>query len=286
MSSKLLSRAKHSKALRDSGLFGAFPSLTVSLLITVIQNVYILYCRESKTYVFILIQESGYEILSFIKREDTIESEEFVSIANMLLQEEIRMPDAKKAAKPKSPSKPKTIKAASTVKKGFAAKPAVKAKVVKTAPKAKVAVKTPEAKSPIEVKVKKARGPNKKAKGSLAAYEHLLKQESELEKARKAAKAELKSEHDGFLKQAEEIKVKYQKLFNENIGSAPKGKVTGAKKTKTGYTIDQVQAYIDQSAEGKEIKIPGKNVTGVKRIKEAFEKAKNKDAESVLELLK
>lgn len=189
------------------------------------------------------------------------------------------MAESKKVVKPKTPSKPKVIKA----KPATVAKP--KVKVVKAA---KPAPKALEAKAPVEVKVKKARGPNKKAKGSLAAYENLLKHEAELEKARKAAKSELKGEYDNFLKEADEIKVKYQKLFNESIGSAPKakGKSAGAKKTKSGYTLDQVQAYIDQFASGGKIKIPGKNATGIKRIKDAFDKAKDKDAESMLELLK
>jgi hypothetical protein len=210
-------------------------------------------------------------------------------MADMLLQEEITMPEAKKDAKTKGPAKPKVVESISSVKKGFAAKPVVKAKVAKAAIKTKTTVKTSQAKSPVEVKVKKVRGPNKKAKGSLAAYENLLKHESELEKARKAAKAELKSEFDGFLRQADEIKAKYQKIFNESISSAPKGKAkaTGAKKSsKGGYTLDQVQAYIDQSASGGKIKIPGKNATGIARIKAAYDKAKDKDAESVLELLK
>ena len=123
----------------------------------------------------------------------------------------------------------------------------------------------------------------------MVAYENLLKHEAGLEKARKAAKAELKSEYDGFIKQADEIKVKYQKLFNENIGSAPKakGKTTGAKKNgwKT-FTLDQVQTFIDQTNNGEKIKIPGKNAIGVKKIQAAYDKAKNKDAETVLELLK
>ena len=170
-------------------------------------------------------------------------------------------------------------------KKVVKAKPASKAKVAKAKPAAKPKAKatpkpepkTPVVKAPVEVEVKKARGPNKKAKGSLAAYENLLKHEAELEKARKAAKSELKGEYDNFLKQADEIKAKYQKLFNEGIGSAPKpkGKSAGAKKTKSGYTLDQVQAYIDQFTGGGKIKIPGKNATGIKRIKDAFDKAKD-----------
>jgi hypothetical protein len=193
------------------------------------------------------------------------------------------MPDAKKAAKPKSPAKPKVVKAKP------AAKP--KTKVVKAAPKAKVAEKSPDVKAPVPAKVRKTRGANKKAKGSLVAYENLLKHEAELEKARKAAKSELKSEYDGFLKQADEIKAKYQKLFGESIGSIPKTKgkkkISGAKKNgwKT-FTLDQVQSFIDQTNEGKPVKIAGKNSIGVAKIRAAYDKAKVKDAESVLELLK
>lgn len=241
MASKLLSRAKHSKALRDSGLFGACPSVTVSLLIAVYKSIYILYCRESNTYVFILLKQLGYEILSFLKEENKLDLEKLVSIAEMLLQEEIRMPEAKKVVKAKPAPKPKVVKT----------KPAAKPKT-KVAPK--LASTAPEAKAPVKAKVRKARGPNKKSKGSLVAYENLLKHEAELEKARKAAKLELKSEFDGFLKQADEIKVKYQKLFNENIGSAPKGKAksTGAKKNgwKT-FTLDQVQTLLTKPIMGK-----------------------------------
>ena len=52
-----------------------------------------------------------------------------------------------------------------------------------------------------------------------------------------------------------------------------------------GYTHEQVKLFIEQTEKGEKIKIPGKNATGIARIKTAYEKAKFKDAESVLELL-
>jgi len=53
-----------------------------------------------------------------------------------------------------------------------------------------------------------------------------------------------------------------------------------------GYTIEQVKLFIEQTEKGEKIKIPGKNATGIAKIKAAYEKAKDKDAESVHELLK
>lgn len=194
------------------------------------------------------------------------------------------MSDEKKAAKsPKAKAaKPKVVKAKP------AAKTKPKAKLVKASPKS--GPKVIEAKAPlVEKAVKKARSYTRKPKGSLGAYENLLKHEAELERARKAAKAELKGEYDKFLKEADEVKSKYQKLFNESISSAPKAKAQPARAKNNGrrsFSLDQIQSFIDQTAEGAKVKIPGKNAIGIKKIKEAFDKSTNKDAESVLELLK
>jgi hypothetical protein len=195
------------------------------------------------------------------------------------------MPEAKKTPKAKV-AKPNVVKAKPV------AKAKAKAKVARPAPKAEE--KKPEVKAPIAEKpAKKTRSYSRKPKGSLVAYENLLKHEAELEKARKAAKTELKGEYEKFLKEADEVKTKYQKLFNESISSAPKDKAnvkakpTGAKKNGwKSFSLDQVQSFIDQTSEGTKVKIPGKNAIGVKKIQEAYDKATNKDAESVLELLK
>lgn len=193
------------------------------------------------------------------------------------------MPDEKKVVRsPKAKvAKPKVAEAKPV------AKPNSKRKIVKASPKP--AAKVPVAKAPIVgEKARKVRSYTRKPKGSLAAFENLLKHEAELEKARKAAKAELKGEYDKFLKEADEVKAKYQKLFNESISSAPKAKkpTVARKNGKRSFSLGQVQSFIDQTAKGVKIKIPGKNAIGIKKIKDAYDRATDKDAESVLELLK
>jgi hypothetical protein len=185
------------------------------------------------------------------------------------------MPDVKKTAKPKGPTK--------IVKAKPIAKFTAKAKVVKTAPKSEA--KKPEVKAPVILKVKKARGPNKKAKGSFA---ELIKIQNQYEEAKRGAKSELRKEYDNLIKDSEKIKAQYKELFGEVIEGAPKakGKTAAANRSgKKAFTLDQVQSYIDQTAQGKKVKIPGKNAVGVEKIKTAYDRAKEKDAESVLALL-
>jgi len=176
------------------------------------------------------------------------------------------MPEAKKESKPKSPSK--LVKA----------KPASK-------PKAKAAPKAGATKPETAImKVRKARGPNKKTKGSFA---ELQKIQAQYEEAKKGAKSELKHQYDGLVKEAEKIKAQYKELFNESIESAPKEKGKASKKaTGKGFTLDQIQSFIDQTSEGKAVRIPGKNAISIAKIKAAYDKSKDKDAESVHEMLK
>jgi len=182
------------------------------------------------------------------------------------------VPDEKKVAKPKTPAKPKVEKAKAISKP--------KAKI---APK--VAVKKPEVKATtVALKVRKVRGPNKKAKGSFA---ELQKIQAQFEEAKKGAKADLKKQYDRLIKEADAIKVQYKELFNEGIESAQRAKGTGTKKTAgKGFTLDQIQTFIDLTEEGKPVKIPGKNAISIAKIKAAYEKSKDKDAESLHELLK
>ena len=184
------------------------------------------------------------------------------------------MPEEKKVAKPKIPAKPTVAKA----------KPVAKAKVAKAAPKA-VAKKT-VAGAPVAVKVKKVRGPNRvKARGSFA---ELQKIQAQYEEAKKDVRADLKKQYEKLTKEADALKAQYKGLFNENIESAPKSRGAGKtqKSAGKGFTLDQIQTFIDQTSEGKTVKIPGKNAISIAKIKAAYDKSKNKDAESVHELLK
>lgn len=183
------------------------------------------------------------------------------------------MPDEKKVAKPKTPAKPKVA----------ITKQVAKGKVAKATPKA--VAKKPVAASPVAVKVRRIRGPNKKAKGSFA---ELQKIQAQYEEAKKGAKADLKKQYDRLIKEAEAIRVQYKGLFSESIESIPRARQAGSKKKTAGkgFTLDQIQSFIDQTSEGKTVKIPGKNAISIAKIKAAYDKSKNKDAESVHEMLK
>jgi hypothetical protein len=173
------------------------------------------------------------------------------------------------------------------VKKVAKANPA-KAKSPKSKSTAKKpAAKAEKAQAPVEtkpVKVRKAR----KAKDALSSYANLLKKEKELADAKKLAQSELRQQYEGFLKDAEKVKEQYKKLFGESIDSAPKGRKIGAKKTGSkprGFSLDQIESFLNQVDNGGKIKIEGKNATGIARIKAAYEKSPNKDAESILAFL-
>jgi hypothetical protein len=176
----------------------------------------------------------------------------------------------------------KTVKPKKAVaKKPAARKPATKKSVVK-----KPSAKAPASK-PIEEKVVKIRKP-RKAKVLVSSYETMLRKQAELDAYKKQAKIELKKQYDEKLKEASELKVHYHKLFSENIDSAPKGRSAGVKKAASrarGYSLEQVQSFLDQKTAGGKIKIAGKNATSIKRMQKAFDQSKDKDAESVLAVL-
>lgn len=181
------------------------------------------------------------------------------------------------AVKKTSAAKAKTTKS----KKVVAKKPATKKPVAKA-----TVVKAPAAK-PIENKIVKVRKP-RKVKIASSSYELMLKKQAELDAYKKQAKIELKKQYEEKLKEAEELKAHYQKLFSENIGSAPKAGKAGANKVgkvSRGYTLDQIESFLSQKDSGGKIKIEGKNATGVARIKAAFEKSSSKDAKSILEFI-
>jgi hypothetical protein len=146
-------------------------------------------------------------------------------------------------------------------------------------------VKTPIVKAPVvEAKAKKTRAYTRKPKGTFA---DLLKKQAELEKMKKGAKSDLKKQYDNLLKEADSIKSHYKNVFNESIESAPKARGAGVKKAPSkGYSLEQVKLFIEQTEKGETVKIPGRNAAGIAKIKAAYEKAENKDVESVHELLK
>lgn len=180
-----------------------------------------------------------------------------------------------KSVKAKSDTAPKTAKA-TTRKAGR--------KPQKPAPTAQAS----EA-EPTEIKTRKSR------KNGIASYAELLKKQAEFESIKKKAKGELRKQYDAKIAEADEIKKRYSDLFGEPIDSAPrkeKGKKTAAPARKTrprGFSLEQIESFIEQKDSGIDlgkIKIAGKNITGVKKIDAAYEKAEDKDAKAILELLK
>ena len=199
----------------------------------------------------------------------------------------------------------KTIAKKPAVKKTVAKKSVAK-KAVKTTPKANALVKkvttkkspAPKAKRVVSKKAlvakptleKKTRIPRKPrgAKG----FGEMLKKQSELEAAKKKVKTELRKEYDKALKSAEGIKEHYKSLFDESIESSkPK---RGVKGSRTGtarkgavapITKVEVASFIEQREQGiaiENIKISGRRPKSIKRIAEAYSKAKVKDVDSVL----
>jgi hypothetical protein len=186
------------------------------------------------------------------------------------------MPEPKKAkvASPKSPSKSKVAKA----------KPAAMPKAKATPkPTAKPASKAPEVKAPV---AKKTRAYTRKAKGSFA---ELLKIQSQYEEAKKGAKADLKKQFDGLIKEADSIKAQYKGLFNESIESAPKARGARAKKT-TGkvvglkpFSLSEVEEFVEQKKQGKAVKISGRRPKSIARMEDAYRHSE--DADDILEML-
>ncbi|MGA2547807.1 MAG: hypothetical protein ABSF43_14745 [Rectinemataceae bacterium] len=185
------------------------------------------------------------------------------------------MSETKKAPKAKV-SKPKA-KTESKVAKGFGNKP--KAIFIKT-PKA------PEIKAPVEVKIKKTRGPQK-AKGSFA---DLLRIQSQYEEAKKGAKSDLKRQYDGLIKEAESIKAQYKGLFNESIESDPKSRGTGLKKSSgkipglKPFTLKEVEDFVEQKQQGiAKIQVQGRRPKSIARMEDAYRHSE--DAEEILKIL-
>jgi hypothetical protein len=154
------------------------------------------------------------------------------------------------------------------------------------------AVETPKAEEPT-VKVRKPR------KAKVGSFAELVKKQAEIEAIKKRAKTELKELYEDKLKEADAIKRQYSELFREQIESAPankRGRKAAAKASggkpqvrSRGFTVEQVESFIQQKESGlnvAKIKVAGKNITGVKRIDAAYEKADEKDAESVFQSLK
>jgi hypothetical protein len=176
------------------------------------------------------------------------------------------MPEAKKASKAKSAAQPKV-------------------KVAKPAPKAEVkkhATKLPA----LPKKAKKTRMYTRKPRGTFA---DLLKKQAELEEIKKGAKADLKKQFDAYLKEADKVNAQYKELFGESIESAPKtkgargrkgaGKIPGLKP----FSLQEVEAFIDQKKSGVEIKVPGRRPKSIARMEEAYKQSD--EAEGMLTIL-
>jgi hypothetical protein len=195
------------------------------------------------------------------------------------------MPESKKISKAKA-VKPKVVKAkpAPTARKGITTKPKANIKAPKRLKPLKVL--KPDVKALPEVKVRKVQGPNK-AKGSIA---DLLKKHAELEKIKKGAKADLKKQYDGHLKEAESIKAQFKSLFSESIESAPKnrgprtqkaiGKVVGLKP----FSLKEIEAFLEQKHHGiAKIKIQGRRPKSIARIEDAYRHSEH--PEEILKIL-
>jgi hypothetical protein len=193
--------------------------------------------------------------------------------------------DAESSTAKAKVSKPKKV----TIKKPVSKpKPKTTAKKPISKVKPKAIKEVVSALAPETVKVRKIR----KAQDALSSYENLLKKQDELEAAKKLAKNELRKEFDSFLKKADSVKNKYKKLFGETIESTPRrARKGGARKTtrkgkaKKGYTLEQIESFLSQKDSGGKIKIEGKNVAGIARIKAAYEKSSSKDAKSIFDFL-
>lgn len=157
--------------------------------------------------------------------------------------------------------------------------------------KSKKPVKKPAApkKAPVvkpvvaEAKVRKPR----KAKSDLgSSFEIMLKKQAELDAYKKQAKIDLKKKYDDKVKEAESLKAQYEKLFGEKLDAPAKVQKVKAKRAPAkGFTLSQVESYLEQLAAGGKIKIAGKNAKTVAKMKDAYDKAATKDAKSILELL-
>jgi hypothetical protein len=178
---------------------------------------------------------------------------------------------ASKNVKKAQPAKAKTVAKKATVKK---------------AP----AVSVPSSEPKKETEVKKARKPRT---FKVSGFAELQKKEAELEAIKKKTKIQLKNQYDSIVKKADGLKAEYKQIFKEDISTASKGRKAAVGKSASPrkvvpkpITLDEVQTFIDHFAEGQEIKLPGRRPLSIAKIKAAYIKAKTKDAESVLALLK
>ena len=165
-----------------------------------------------------------------------------------------------------------TKKTANTIK---SKKPVKKPAAPKKAPAVKPVV--------AEAKVRKPRKPKSDLGSS---FEIMLKKQAELDAYKKQAKIDLKKQYDDKLKEAEALKAQYEKLFGEKLDAPAKVQKVRAKRAPAkGFTLSQVESYLEQLAAGGKIKIAGKNAKTVAKMKDAYDKATTKDAKSILELL-
>jgi hypothetical protein len=261
----IYAQAKRNKSLRDSGLFEEHPYLEDAILVAVIHHIYVVFKRDIASYFFI---DKNYnaKVMKVISDTDKLTIDSLVAIVESLLQEKEPLMAVKKVAKPN------LIKA--KTKASIVKKPVSKAKTKEEAISAE----------PKPVKVRKTR----KSKDSLSSYANLLKKQKELVEAKKLAQTELRQKFDEYMKESDKVKEQYKKLFGETIESAPKGRKVAAKKATgraRGFSLDQIESFLNQVDNGGKIKIEGKNATGIARIKAAYEKSPDKGAESILAFL-
>jgi hypothetical protein len=147
-----------------------------------------------------------------------------------------------------------------------------------------------QASKPRGPNAKKNRGPrNAKTDVEFAELEGLKR---EYDAKLKEAKGKIKREYDEYVSKADALKVKYQKLFNENIASvqrvraaqAPSVPAAKAKPALKPYTLQEVEEFLKQKELGTgEIKLAGRRTKGIAKIAEAYDR--NPEPEEMLRIL-
>jgi hypothetical protein len=178
-------------------------------------------------------------------------------------------------------------KTKSTAKPKASVKPAKKSTA--KASKAKPTI-APKAGKPVPVK--KTRGPRKIK--AIKGFEEIAKKQAELEAVTRKAKTGLKKEYEKAIKQAEAIKEQYRTIFHESIETASPKAARGGRRVRTNgaaapFTKAEVESYIEQKENGitiDKIRIAGRRIKSIKRIENAYDQATDKNADSVLALLK
>lgn len=138
----------------------------------------------------------------------------------------------------------------------------------------------------------------RKQKVALAGFaDTLQKKQSELDDIKKRAKAELQKLYEGKMREAEGIKLQYKSLFDEPIESVPKArkpagpgrKASGAKAGAAApISLGEVESFLEQKEGGKDaasIKLPGRKPKSVLKIAEAYDRADEKTARTIHDLL-